>query len=74
MSECLNHGLCLRIKLTFRSMDLAMWATHNAKERELEDWTELFRTADAGYKLRSVLKPKNSRLSILELIWASSKA
>ena len=52
-------------------MDLAMWATHNAKERELEDWEELFRTADPGYKLHTMIKPKNSRLSILELIWDS---
>ena len=58
-------------RLTFRSMDIAMWGTHNAKERDLEDWEDLFRTADAGYKLLSVTKPKNSRLSILELIWGS---
>ena len=52
-------------------MDLAMWGTHNAKERDLEDWQDLFRTADAGYSLVSVMKPMNSRLSILELVWRS---
>ncbi|KAI4185004.1 MAG: hypothetical protein LQ348_004446 [Seirophora lacunosa] len=55
----------------YRSMDFTMWATHNAKERELEDWKELFRRAGAGYEITSVTKPEGSRLSIIEATWRS---
>lgn len=50
-------------------MDLAMWALHNAKERDMGDWEALLRISDPGYSLKSVTKPKGSRLSILEIIW-----
>ncbi|KAL8856172.1 MAG: hypothetical protein Q9178_007210 [Gyalolechia marmorata] len=50
----------------YRSLDLTMWATHNAKERDLEDWKALFRTADRRYEITSVIKPRDSRLSIIE--------
>ncbi|KAL8733397.1 MAG: hypothetical protein Q9181_003605 [Wetmoreana brouardii] len=54
-----------------RSFDLTMWAAHNAKERDLGDWKELFRIADPAYEITSVTKPKNSRLSIIEATWGS---
>ncbi|KAL8794412.1 MAG: hypothetical protein Q9195_002999 [Heterodermia aff. obscurata] len=57
----------------YRSLDLTMWATHNAKERDLSDWKELLRATDPGCKLMSVTKPQGSRLSILEIAWASGK-
>ncbi|KAL8650148.1 MAG: hypothetical protein Q9210_003995 [Variospora velana] len=53
----------------YRSMDLTMWATHNAKERELEDWKELFKLAGVGYEMTRVTKPSGSRLSIIEATW-----
>ena len=56
-----------------RSLDLAMWAAHNAKERDLRDWKELLRVAHPGCKLISVTKPQGSRLSILEIGWGSDE-
>ncbi|KAI4195359.1 MAG: hypothetical protein LQ350_007228 [Teloschistes chrysophthalmus] len=50
----------------YRSLDLAMWATHNAKERALHDWRELLKESDPGFKITSVIQPKGSRLSIIE--------
>ncbi|KAI4280706.1 MAG: hypothetical protein L6R35_005840 [Caloplaca aegaea] len=56
----------------YRSMDLTMWATHNAKERELEDWKELFKLAGVGFEMTRVTKPRGSRLSIIEATWRGS--
>ncbi|KAL8679031.1 MAG: hypothetical protein Q9186_004659 [Xanthomendoza sp. 1 TL-2023] len=53
----------------FRSMDMTMLATHNAKERDMDDWKELFRIADPGYEILSVSKPQGSNISIIEAIW-----
>ncbi|KAI4252736.1 MAG: hypothetical protein LQ352_004114 [Teloschistes flavicans] len=50
----------------YRSMDLVMWATHNAKERTLNDWRELLKDSDPGLEITSVIQPKDSRLSIIE--------
>lgn len=47
-------------------MDLVMWATHNAKERTLNDWRELLKDSDPGLEITSVIQPKDSRLSIIE--------
>ena len=57
-----------------RSLDLSMWAAHNAKERDLGDWKELLRDTDPGCKLISVKKPQGSRLSILEIAWGFDKS
>ncbi|CAO1604437.1 hypothetical protein XANCAGTX0491_007994 [Xanthoria calcicola] len=58
----------------YRSMDLAMLATHNAKERDMKDWKQLFKMADLGYEITSVTTPKDSRLSIIEATWQSQRA
>ncbi|KAI4130035.1 MAG: hypothetical protein LQ341_006507 [Variospora aurantia] len=56
----------------YRSMDFTMWATHNAKERELEDWKELFKLAGVGFEMTRVTEPRGSRLSIIETTWRGS--
>ncbi|KAL8805329.1 MAG: hypothetical protein Q9182_002003 [Xanthomendoza sp. 2 TL-2023] len=58
----------------YRSMDMTMLATHNAKERDIEDWKKLFRIADPGYEMLSVSKPKGSKLTIIEAGWRSQGA
>ena len=40
---------------------------HNAQERDLHDWKELFARADPRLQVREVQKPKGSRLSIIEV-------
>ena len=50
---------------------MAMLAFMNSKERTMEDWTNLFATADAQYKLQKVVPLQNSNLSVLEFMWRS---
>lgn len=51
------------------SFDLSMWAIHNAKERDLEDWRQLVEDADTGFELTAVDRPEGSRLSIILVTW-----
>ncbi|KAI9873469.1 MAG: hypothetical protein M1830_000374 [Pleopsidium flavum] len=56
-----------------RSMDLTMLELQNSREREIDDWAELFRQADARYKFLGGKQPKGSRLWIIEAIWQDEK-
>lgn len=56
----------------FRSFDLSMWAFHNAKERSLDDWRALFEHADSNFKIVNVNKPRDFRLSIVEVRWENT--
>ena len=52
-----------------RSMDLAMLEFHNAKERDMSDWTRLLRKADERFHIVSTKQPPGSRLSVMEVRW-----
>jgi hypothetical protein len=54
---------------TMRTMDLFMQVTVNAREREADDWTELFKEADARYKFNRFWTPEGSRMSFIEAEW-----
>lgn len=41
----------------------------NAKERDVDGWTELFAMAHPGFKFLGARQPKGSRMSIMEAIW-----
>lgn len=41
----------------------------NAKERERDDWVELFERADSRFVVRSIQKPPGSILSFIEVVW-----
>jgi hypothetical protein len=41
----------------------------NAKERDEDDWIELFGRAHPNFKLNSVQTPLGSALSIIEVVW-----
>ncbi|KAI2608113.1 S-adenosyl-L-methionine-dependent methyltransferase [Hypoxylon fragiforme] len=41
----------------------------NAKERELEDWAELFRSADERFELQEPIQPPGSHHSIMVVLW-----
>jgi hypothetical protein len=41
----------------------------NAKERDVDDWTELFKMADPRFKFLGARQPVASRMSIMEAIW-----
>ncbi|KAH6845706.1 S-adenosyl-L-methionine-dependent methyltransferase [Chaetomium sp. MPI-CAGE-AT-0009] len=57
----------------FRSMDLEMAFTFNARERTLADWEALFKEADPAFVLQRVVEPKGSAMSILEFSWEGDK-
>ncbi|KAI9663956.1 MAG: hypothetical protein M1821_007447 [Bathelium mastoideum] len=52
-----------------RASDLAMKAILNAKERDLDDWKELFQKADSRFHYRGVKTPHESSMGILEFVW-----
>jgi hypothetical protein len=54
---------------TMRTMDLFMQVTVNAREREADDWTALFKEADGRYKVCKVWLPEGSRMSFIEAEW-----
>lgn len=49
-----------------RLMDLEMMTNFNSKERDIEDWQDLFTRADPRLKIRQVNKPPGSVNSIIE--------
>ncbi|CAI7591567.1 unnamed protein product [Penicillium glandicola] len=53
-----------------RARDLTMMQAFNSKERDLEDWNELFAAADSRLQLVKVLQPLRSAMSVLELVLA----
>ncbi|KAF2730279.1 sterigmatocystin 8-O-methyltransferase precursor [Polyplosphaeria fusca] len=52
-----------------RTFDLGMKGIQNAKERDPDDWSLLFRTADARFKLQEIQKPPQANLSIICAAW-----
>ncbi|KAE9993411.1 hypothetical protein EG327_005182 [Venturia inaequalis] len=52
-----------------RTMDVTMLELLNAKERDVDGWTELFAMAHPGFKFLGARQPKGSRMSIMEAIW-----
>ncbi|KAJ5962783.1 hypothetical protein N7501_007724 [Penicillium viridicatum] len=53
-----------------RARDLTMMQAFNSKERDLDDWKELFAAADPQLQLVKVLQPFGSAMSVLELVLA----
>lgn len=56
-----------------RAMDLTMMEMQNSKERELEDWENLFQEADARFEFKGGFQPSGSNLWILEVEWNPAK-
>jgi hypothetical protein len=50
-------------------MDVTMLSLLNAKERDLEDFTQLFALADPRFKFLGAKTPVGSRMSIMEAVW-----
>lgn len=47
-----------------------MLELNNSKEREAEDWVNLFELADKRFKFASIKTPSKSKMSFIEVIWA----
>ena len=50
-------------------MDLSMLQLFNSREREPEDWTNLFNLADKRFTVVDIKRPPGSKLSFVEVIW-----
>jgi hypothetical protein len=50
-------------------MDLTMMEIGNAKERDLDEWKQLFEQADERFVFKGPKMPPGSRLAILEATW-----
>ena len=50
-------------------LDMGMKQLFNAKERDKDDWIQLFRAADPRFQLVQITKPELSELSIIEFRW-----
>lgn len=55
-------------------MDLVMMSVINAREREEQDWAELFRHADPRFKFLGVTKPPKCRMYQIEAVWEGQTA
>lgn len=56
------------VEAALRVRDLAMMETHNSKERELDEWAALLKTADPRLTIKAVHQPMGSMMAILEVI------
>lgn len=54
---------------TVRAFDLVMKGCFNAKERDIQAWTELLKKADERFEIRDVKRPEGSQLQIIDVEW-----
>ncbi|TRX96512.1 hypothetical protein FHL15_002784 [Xylaria flabelliformis] len=52
-----------------RSMDLTMTELQNSHEREVDDWAELFKAADARFEFKGAMQPPGANLWLLVAEW-----
>ncbi|KAI9729773.1 MAG: hypothetical protein M1818_008387 [Claussenomyces sp. TS43310] len=57
-----------------RNFDIAMKEIQNAKERDFDDWTELFEKADSRFRFRNIIQPPGSILSMIDASWDGEAA
>lgn len=46
-----------------------MKGIQNAKERDSDDWTQLFKSVDSRFTNLEVISPQGSYLSIISITW-----
>ena len=55
-------------EVAMRAKDLSMMQVHNSKERELEEWVALLKGGDERLRLKNVVQPFGSTMSVLEVV------
>ena len=50
-------------------MDITMMHMLNGQEREVDDWRQLFHTADSRFRFIGSRRPLGTKLSVIEAIW-----
>ena len=52
-----------------RNMDLDVMSITGGKERQIEDWEDLFRSVDPKLIVKNVNQPAGSALGVMEVVW-----
>lgn len=50
-------------------MDMIMLSLCNARERERDDWVDIFKQVDERFKVVNAYVPKGAALGIVEAVW-----
>ena len=61
--------MCAELADEESSMDMIQLSIGNGRERQKSDWEELFRIADARFKLVDAYLPEDAALGIVHVIW-----
>ncbi|KAI1123475.1 S-adenosyl-L-methionine-dependent methyltransferase [Nemania abortiva] len=56
-------------EIRLRGFDLVMTSIQNARERELDDWRNLLRSADEGFEFQEAICPPGSFNALLVAVW-----
>lgn len=52
-----------------RTMDLLQFVLVNGREREIEEWKDLFKRADSRFEFSKAWRPEKSRMWLIEAVW-----
>ena len=63
-----------QLTTVLRGIDMAMKATLNGKERDADQWRQLFKSAGPGFHLLSIRTPSAGRFSVIEAEWVGERA
>ncbi|KAF5870961.1 putative o- protein [Botrytis fragariae] len=72
VNELLNppsNSLSLSSERSIRSLDMIMLSMHNSREREAEEWQDLFLEADPRFGVLKIWTPIGASLAIIEAVW-----
>ncbi|TEY87529.1 hypothetical protein BOTCAL_0001g00550 [Botryotinia calthae] len=72
VNEILNppsNALSLSSERSIRSLDMIMLSMHNSREREAEEWQDLFLEADPRFGVLKIWVPTGASLAIIEAVW-----
>ncbi|TGO30064.1 hypothetical protein BPAE_0008g00560 [Botrytis paeoniae] len=72
VNELLNppsNSLSLSSERSIRSLDMIMLSMHNSREREAEEWQDLFLEADPRFGVLKIWTPTGASLAIIEAVW-----
>ena len=56
------------LESALRFKDMSMMQVHNSRERDLDEWIDLLKSADRRLRLQNVVQPFQSLMSVLEVV------
>ena len=59
------------VEKQMRNLDMDMMQMTNGRERQIEEWEDLFRSVDGKLIIRNVNQPVGSALGVMEVVWDS---